>query len=127
MLICQSSYFRINVVLKIELSNYGEIVIFIRVQTIQPIVENTMSLPSVHSGAVTSGVVSKNPMPIGRVWLPSEEFRGMQCYQCPCVREGKVELVVADKPDNLVRKHRNGKWCPCDGMQKKWIYLNDPS
>jgi hypothetical protein len=64
---------------------------------------------------------------IGKCWLPNEKFRKLVSYQCPCVHDGKVELVVDILHDDLSLDHLNGEWCPCDEIQKKWIYLNEPS
>ncbi len=64
---------------------------------------------------------------IGRAWISSEERRNDPDCRCQCVIDGQVELVVSDHPDDLAQEHRNGDWCPCEGQQKKWIYLHEPS
>ena len=64
---------------------------------------------------------------IGRAWISCEERRNDPDCRCQCVVEGQVELVVSDHPDDLAQEHRNGDWCPCEGQQKKWIYLHEPS
>ena len=64
---------------------------------------------------------------IGRAWISSEERRNDTDCRCQCVIDGQVELVVSDHPDDLAQEHRNGDWCPCEGQQKKWIYLHEPS
>ena len=62
------------------------------------------------------------PSGIGCSWLPSEEERNTEWKQCACVRAGKIQLVVAKTPNELCQEHCAGDWCPCPGMQKKWIY-----
>ena len=62
------------------------------------------------------------PSGVGCAWLPSEEERNTEWTQCTCVRAGKIHLVVAKTPDELCQEHCAGDWCPCQGMQKKWIY-----
>ena len=62
------------------------------------------------------------PSGVGCAWLPSEEERNTEWTQCACVRAGKIQLVVANTPDELCQEHCSGEWCPCPGMQKKWIY-----
>jgi hypothetical protein len=73
---------------------------------------------------------SKNIEPIGRAWIPKGTHSDIApLFECQCVRDGKVVLVEANHPDALLEEndHRNGEWCPCPGMDKKWIYLNEPS
>jgi len=68
--------------------------------------------------------------PIGRAWLPKGTHSDITTlFKCQCVRDGKVVLVEAEHPDDLLVEddHRNGEWCPCSGMDRKWIYLNEPS
>jgi len=64
---------------------------------------------------------------IGQSAIPSEQWRHDPCYECACVQSGKVNLVVTDTPEELMHDHRNGEWCPCEGMKKKWIYLFEPT
>jgi hypothetical protein len=64
---------------------------------------------------------------IGQSAIPSEQWRHDPCYECACVQSGKVNLVVTDTPEELMQDHRNGEWCPCEGMKKKWIYLFEPT
>ena len=62
------------------------------------------------------------PSGVGCAWVPSEEERNTEWTQCACVLAGKIQLVVAETPDTLCQEHCSGEWCPCPGMQKKWIY-----
>ena len=62
------------------------------------------------------------PSGVGCSWLPSQEERNTEWTQCACVRAGKIQLVVAKTPNELCQEHCAGDWCPCPGMQKKWIY-----
>lgn len=64
---------------------------------------------------------------IGQSSIPSEQWRHNPSYECACVQSGKVNLVVTETPEELMQDHRNGEWCPCEGMKKKWIYLFEPT
>ena len=71
---------------------------------------------------------SKKTQPIGSAWLPKGTHPNIRpLFECKCVQDGVIVLVESEHPDNLIKEHRNGDWCPCSGMDKKWIYLNDPS
>jgi len=67
---------------------------------------------------------------IGRAWIPKGIHSDIAAlFKCQCVQDGEIVLVEAEHPDDLLEEddHRNGEWCPCSGMDKKWIYLNEPS
>ena len=72
----------------------------------------------------TGHVMNEGPVPsgIGCAWIPNEQERYSEYSQCPCVRAGKIQLVVSETPEALCREHSSGEWCPCPGNQKKWIY-----
>ena len=72
----------------------------------------------------TGSVMGEGVLPsgIGCSWIPNEEERNTEWSQCACVRARKIQLVVTKTPNELCQKHCSGEWCPCPGMQKKWIY-----
>lgn len=73
-------------------------------------------------------VVGQGTLPsgIGCSWITSEQQRYSEYAQCACVHAGKIQLVVANSPNELNEDHCAGEWCPCPGNQKKWIYRHFP-